>query len=107
MSTVTSPATVAVSDDHLVVAAAVVEPVVVTFDGLYVWSFVPRRDGDRTRHGWRVRWPSAIRARLDGTTCVRLADAAGQRVYFEGAVSFRDNPDPLRLCDPQGHPLAL
>ena len=97
----------AVTDDHLVVAAAVVDPVVVTFDGQYVWSFVPRRDGDRTRHGWRVAWPAAITrpARRHGLR------AAGRRRRGAGVLRGRGvvprQPRPLLLRDPHGHPLAV
>ena len=106
MSTVI-PATVVVTDEHVVVGAAVLEPVVVSFDGQYVWSFVAPRDGGRSLGGWRVPWPDVIRQRLDGTTCVRLTDAHGEHVYFEAPVSFRDNTAALELRDPNGHPLAV
>ncbi|MET0999998.1 MAG: class I SAM-dependent methyltransferase [Marmoricola sp.] len=96
-----------VTDEHVVVPAAVVAPVVVTFDGQYVWSFIPRRDGVRGRGGWKVEWPEVMRPLLDGTSRVRVADAAGEHVHFEGDVSFQDNPDALRLRDQHGHPLAV
>ena len=41
MSVLTSTAPAVVTDDFVVVAASVVDPVVVSFDGLYVWSFSP------------------------------------------------------------------
>jgi len=98
---------VLVTDEHIVVPAAVVDPIVVSFDGQYVWSFAPRRDGSRRPRGWQVPWPEVMRARLDGTTCVRLADAAGERVYFEAPVSFRGNDKALEFRDPHGNPLAV
>lgn len=107
MSSATTPAEAVVTDDYVVVGASVVDPVVVSFDDQYVWSFSPRRDGGRSRHGWRVPWPDVIAERLDGTACVRLADAEGGRVYFEAPVSFRGNGGPLHLRDPHGHPLAI
>ena len=60
------PATTLVTDEHVTVPASVVDPVVVTFDGLYVWSFAPARDGVRTRAGWQVPWPEVMRDRLVG-----------------------------------------
>ena len=96
-----------VDDEHVVVPADVVDPVVVSFDGQYVWSFVPRRDGSRRLQGWQVPWPVVLRARLDGTTCVRLTDAGGARVHFEAPVSFRGNKSRLTFCDSHGHPLAV
>ena len=62
------------------------------------------RDGGRTRAGWRVPWPEVMRARLDGTTCVRLADAAGEHVHFEAPVPFRGNAEPLALPRPPRAP---
>jgi hypothetical protein len=107
MSSVTSPSVAAVTDDHVVVGATVVDPVVVSFDGQYVWSFSPRRDGSRSRQGWRVTWPHALHELLDGTTCVRLSDSEGGLVHFEGLIAFRGNDEPLALRDTHGHPLAV
>ena len=100
-------ASAVVTDEYVVVPASVVDPVVVSFDGTYVWSFVPRRDGGRSRAGWRVPWPAVMNPFLDGTTCVRLADAQGRHVYFEAPVSFRSNADELTLRDGKGNPLAV
>ena len=97
MSVLTSTAPAVVTDDFVVVGASVVDPVVVSFDGLYVWSFSPRRDGTRSRGGWRVPWPQVMRDLLDGTTCVRLSDAEGGRVHFESPVAFRGNAAALVL----------
>ena len=107
MSAAYPSGTVVVTDDHMVVPSFVVDPVVVTFDGLYVWSFVARRDGGRTRGGWRVPWPDALRPRLEGSAHVRLADTTGDRVLFEGPVSFGGGTAPLVLQDAHGHPLAV
>ena len=96
-----------VTDDHVVVPADVVGTVVVSFDGQYVWSFSPRRDGSRRLQGWQVPWPLALRARLDGTTCVRMADAGGERVHYEAQVTFRGNKEVLAFRDAHGHPLAV
>ena len=78
-----------VTDDHVVVPASVMDPVVVTFDGQYVWSFSPDRDGVRSRGGWQVAWPEALRTELVGTARVRLADTLDERVHFEGEIAFR------------------
>ncbi len=96
-----------VTDAHVVVPAAVEGPVVVSFDGQYVWSFVPRRDGVRSFAGWKVLWPDVMRPLLDGTTRVRVADAVGEQVHFDDEVSFQDNPDALKLQDQHGHPVAV
>jgi SAM-dependent methyltransferase len=96
-----------VTDDHVVVPSDVREPVVVTFEGRYVWSFVPPRDGSSVPAGWQVPWPEPLRKRLDGTTAVQVRSAESGSVYFDGAVSFGDNPAELSLTDPHGHPLAI
>lgn len=104
------PATVVpatVTDDYVRVDAGVLEPVVVSFAGHYVWSFSPARDGVRARGGWQVAWPEMMRSKLDGTTQVRVADSIGEGVHFEGEVSFGDNTEPLEFRDAQGHPLAV
>jgi hypothetical protein len=100
-------ATAIVTDDHVVVPASLTDPVVVSFDGQYVWAFSPTRDGVRVRNGRQVAWPEVMRRRLDGTVRVRVADSLGDRVHFDGEVAFRDNAAPLEFCDDHGHPLAL
>ncbi len=106
MTSLTSASAV-VTDEYVVVPASVVDPVVVTFDGQYIWSFVPRRDGGRSRLGWRVPWPPVMSAHLSGTTCVRLADAEGRQVYFEAPVSFGTSDRALVFQDAKGNPLAV
>jgi SAM-dependent methyltransferase len=96
-----------VTDEHVTVPAAVTEPVVVTFDGQYVWSFSPRRDGVRHGTTWRVPWPEVIRPELEGTTRVRLGDLDGETVLFESDVAFRGSTAELHLRDRHGHPLAV
>ncbi|MCW2760785.1 MAG: mucin-5AC [Marmoricola sp.] len=107
MSTLMAPATAVVTDAHVVVPAAVDDPVVVTFDGQYVWSFSPDRDGARIRSGWQVAWPEVMLPRLDGTTRVRLADSNGELVHFDSEVSFRGDRKVLNFRDEHGHPLAV
>src|SRR6195952_3751944 len=103
----TPVATANVTDEHVVVPASLTGPVVVSFAGLYVWSFSPARDGVRVRGGRQVAWPAVMRHKLDGTVRVRIADSLGDRVHFDGEVSFRDNAAPLEFRDDHGHPLAL
>ena len=102
----TPPEDVAVvTHEHVEVPLGVREPVVVTFDGRYVWSFVGPRDGDRTGDGWRVTWPEPLRPLLDGTTQVQVRSE--DDVLLQGPVSFRGNAAPLALADTHGHPLAV
>ena len=95
-----------VTDDHLVVPASVLEPVVVSFDGQYVWSFSPQRDGARGRGGWHVPWPTVLQTHLDGTARVLLT-TSGDAVLHDDTVAFRDNRTALTLQDHNGHPLAV
>jgi SAM-dependent methyltransferase len=99
--------TARVTTDHLVVPARVAGPVVVTFDGQYVWSFSPGRDGVRAPGGWQVAWPEAMRPRLAGTTRVRLGDSVGELVLFDDDVAFGGTTTALVFRDPHGHPLAV
>jgi len=101
----TSP--VLVTDEHVVMPSALVDPVVVSFDGQYVWSFVPRRDGVRSRHGWKVEWPAVMLPHLHGSSQVRVADALDEHVHFDEVVVFHGSSAALRLRDRHGHPLAV
>jgi hypothetical protein len=96
-----------VTDEHVLMPADVANPVVVTFDGNYVWSFAPGRDGVSTREGTLVDWPETMRSRLDGTTHVRITDSIEDDVYFDAPVSFRGNAEPLNFRDTHGHPLSV
>jgi SAM-dependent methyltransferase len=106
-ATPTNVTTGAVTDTYVVVPAHVVDPVVVTFDDQYVWSFSPARDGARTPSGWRVAWPPILQPLLEGTTHVRLVDVTGTTVHHEASVSFRGSSTALSVRDPQGHRLAV
>ena len=99
--------TTLVTDEHVLVPASVVDPVVVSFDGQYVWSFSPPRDGVRTRAGWQVAWPEVMRDRLVGTTRVRVEDAVAERVDFDAEVTFGGSDEELSFRDRHGHPLAV
>lgn len=94
-------------DDAGLVAPDLDEPMVVRFDGRFVWSFVPRRDAAPVRGGRRATWPVTLAERLRGTTTVSLTDAAGTLVHLEEVVTFGGSVEPLDLVDGQGHPLAV
>src|SRR6478672_785297 len=99
--------TTLVTDEHVLVPVSVVDPVVVSFDGQYVWSFSPQRDGSRGLGGWQVPWPDVLQERLDGTTRVTLATTDGGTVHFDAPVHFGGTDEPLSLTDRHGHPLAV
>jgi SAM-dependent methyltransferase len=101
------PVDARVTDDHVAVPSTVVDPVVVSFDDQYVWSFSPSRDGVRSGGAWEVPWPEAVHHLLEGTTRVRLGDLGGEQVHFEGKVAFRGSAAALELRDEHGHPMAV
>lgn len=107
MSILTAVEAPHVTDDHVVVPASVAGPVVATFDGQYVWSFSPDRDGIRSRGGWQVAWPERLRTELVGTARVRLADSVGAHIHFDAEFAFRGATTPLSMRDQHGHPLAV
>lgn len=92
---------------HLAVPLNVLDPVVVTFDGEYVWAFSPQRDGVRSHGVWEVSWPDSVRGLLEGMTHVRLGNLDGRQVHFEGDVAFAGSTTALVLRDSRGHPLAV
>jgi SAM-dependent methyltransferase len=98
---------VRISADKLVVPSALSEPVVVSLDGQYLWSFLPPRDGARHPGSWHVPWPATLDGLLRGTATVRLASTDGQQVHFEEPVVFAGSSEPLVLRDEQGVPLAV
>ena len=96
-----------VDDEGITVLAAVREPLVLSFDGRYIWSFSPVRDGRPGRGGTLVAWPPVLRRFLRGRTRVTIADVAGTRVLLDSEVSLGDGPDRIDVVDPQGLPLAV
>ncbi|MET1061153.1 MAG: class I SAM-dependent methyltransferase [Nocardioides sp.] len=78
----------------------------VRFDGERIWSFNPERECTRLNRGW-VRWPRDLEPYLDGVAEVSLVrHVSGDRVLAK-RVGFGTNPDPIRLVDKDGHPVAL
>ena len=96
-----------VDDEGVTVLASVREPLVLSFDGRYIWSFSPVRDGRPRRGGTFVAWPPVLRRFLRGHTRVRVADVAGTRVLLDAEVALGDGPDRIRVVDPQGLPVAV
>ena len=99
--------TPASTDEHLVVPASVVEPVVVTFDGQYVWSFSPRRDGVRRRTAGRCRGPRCCApARRHHPRAARRLPRTARALRRRRSPSAAA-PSRCELRDPHGHPLAV
>jgi SAM-dependent methyltransferase len=96
---------VVVDRTGVVVRAGAPAPVVVEFDGQYVWSFVPSREGRRRREGWLAPWPDVLAPYLRGTA--RVSVRSGELVHFDDEVRFDASPERTRVVDGQGHPLAV
>ncbi|MFL6061601.1 MAG: class I SAM-dependent methyltransferase [Marmoricola sp.] len=96
----------AVTDRHVAVPRGERGTVTVAFDDAYVWSFVGPRDGTWTPAGRVVRWPEALRSRLEGTTRVTLSSEDGVTRY-DAEVTFGGGSEPLRLLDRHGHRVAV
>ena len=98
---------VTVDDDGITLPAGVAGIVTVSFDGRYVWSFQPARDARPSRGGQHVEWPVALKPLLRGRTRLTLADHGTGHAYADEDVVLGGVDAPLRLEDPQGHPLAV
>ncbi|WP_147455838.1 DUF6752 domain-containing protein [Nocardioides mangrovicus] len=102
---------ISVDERRLALPTRIRGPVVVRFDGRYVWSFVPDRDGARCATGrtpaWHVPWPAPLSPLLDGTATVRLEGRGNGLVHFEEPVAFRNNPRVLTLEDGRGARLSV
>lgn len=102
------PVAAAVDDRGITLHEAVREPLVLSLDGRYVWSFSPVRDGVPVRAGTHVPWPPVLRRFLHGLAVVRVSDVAGTRVLVEAEVELGGRSDRrVRVVDPQGLPLAV
>lgn len=82
------------------------EVVDVRFGDQRVWSFTPSRERSRFGRAW-VPWPTALAPYLDGVADVSLVGHASGTTLLERRIAFGTGPDPVRLVDGQGHPVAL
>ncbi len=103
-------AEVAVDERGLRLPSSARGVVTVAFDGRYVWSFQPERDGEGPQRDF-VPWPESLRPRLRGTarlTVTQLADGNDEEVtWLDDEMQFGSSDQRVRLEDPQGHPLAV
>jgi SAM-dependent methyltransferase len=82
-------------------------PLLVHFDGQYVWSFTPGRDGRVDGGSFRIAWPGALTPYLSGTTRVRVATYDGAVVVHDDEVVFGGGEGRVALVDEQGAPLSI
>ena len=83
---------VTISDEGLLLRGAGREPLVLTFDGRYIWAFSPARDGRPQGSGVLVEWPPVLRRFLYGRVRVRVSDVAGTRVLVDARSSSAARP---------------
>ncbi len=96
-----------VDDAGLTVAGEADLPLLVSFDGSYVWSTTPARDGVRLLGGrTQVSWPAALTPYLEGRTQVRVAQTDGTIVY-DAELAFGSGEGRVSVVDGQGHPLSV
>jgi SAM-dependent methyltransferase len=96
-----------VDDVGVLVRTPVEGPLVVSFDGRYVWAFAAVRDGRSHRGGVLVEWPEVLRPFLHGHARVQVADARGGRVLLDEEVRLGEGEGRIAVVDGQGLPVAV
>jgi hypothetical protein len=106
---VTTATTVAarIDDTGVLVRTGADQPLVLSLDGRYLWSFTPARDGRAHRGGVLVEWPPVLRPYLDGHARIRVAEASGERVLLDDEVHLGSGADRIEVVDARGLPLAV
>ena len=66
MTQTAAPPAARVDDDGILLRRAGTEPLVLSFDGRYIWAFSPVRDGVARGSGVMVEWPAVLRRFLTG-----------------------------------------
>lgn len=88
-------------------APEVTGPVVVDFDGQYVWSFTPERDGTLEPTGRLTPWPVILLPFLTGTCRVTVHTPDNATTYADDEIRFGDAPERVKIVDKFGHPVAV
>ncbi|MFT4264838.1 MAG: class I SAM-dependent methyltransferase [Nocardioides sp.] len=83
------------------------EPVMVHFDGRYIWSFTPSRDGSWSVGGTFVAWPANLRRFLDGVTRVTIQDVSGEQVWYDAEHRFGSSEQRVAVVNKLGQPLSV
>jgi hypothetical protein len=79
----------------------------VLFDGRRIWSFHLHRDGEYGGGGYLVRWPSALRRFLNGTTDVRIVEHVSGTVAHEEEIHLGDGDERIAVVNERGLPLGI
>jgi hypothetical protein len=95
-------------DDEGVRARAGSEVVLdVLFDGRRIWSFWLMRDGEPSGGGYVVRWPSALRRFLHGTTRLSVVEHVTGTVVFDEEVRLGEGEQRIAVVNDRGLPLGI
>jgi SAM-dependent methyltransferase len=94
-------------DGILVVDEQRDDVLVVSFDGDYVWSLQPSRDGRPSGAGLLVAWPDALRPFLHGAARVQVADVVGAGIRYDDEVRLGSGDGRIRIVDGHYHPLCV
>src|SRR5699024_6706666 len=79
----------------------------VLFDGRRIWSFWLHRDGEAVAGGSLVRWPSALRRFLNGTTRLELVEHVNGAVAYGAEVRLGEGTDRIAVVNDRGLPLGI
>ena len=79
----------------------------VLFDGRRIWSFWLHRDGEGRGLTYLVRWPSALRRFLEGTTRLQLVAHVTGDVVFEQEVRLGRGEGRIAVVNDRGLPLGI
>jgi SAM-dependent methyltransferase len=99
---------VRVDDDGITASSGDEVVLDVLFDERRIWSFWLHRDGERTHATtYAVRWPSALRRFLDGTTRLQLAEHVTGTVAYDEEVHLGTGTDRIAVVNDRGLPLGI
>jgi hypothetical protein len=79
----------------------------VLFDGRRIWSFHLHRDGDYGAGGYLVRWPSALRRFLNGTTDLQLVEHVSGSVVHQQEIHLGTGDGRIAVVNERGLPLGI
>ncbi len=95
-------------DDEGVRALSDAEVVLdVMFDGRRIWSFWLHRDGEARGGAYVVRWPSALRRFLVGSTQLQLVEHVSGTVVFDEEVCLGKGSGRIAVVNDRGLPLGI
>jgi hypothetical protein len=107
VSTATNVSGVRVDDEGVRAHSSAEVVLDVLFDGRRIWSFWLQRDGEPSGGGYVVRWPSALRRFLNGTTQLRLVEHVSGAVVLDEEVRLGEGDSRIAVVNDRGLPLGI